>query len=752
MKNILKFLLLVIVGCGVTSCKDFLYPDTTDSLDDANYYTTDAQVESALTSIYATLRSSNLGSTYLSTFTGFSDEEYHYNSSTDRVMDFSVTSSNSSVKNFWTALYAPLKDVAYLLSGLERNIDNLSEDVYKHAKGEALFFRGYFHFLLAQWFCHPDIGIPMYIDVITSYDDTKMPLSSLDDFYVQIIEDMEAAEVLLEDQTWASLGYSERVTVNAVRGMLARVCLFGAGFPNYGSYKGEKDPEFYYKKALSKALLVTEMGHELEDNYSSVFIAEVEDTYVSENIWEVGYDYSGSGASETSTAGAIGSQTIMGPRRRCWDFTTSEYIYDSCLVWNVYRYFNPLLYQAYGHGDTRRAWNCPNFTYEDQTMKKVPSTERSRTCSTTAMGEEMYNTGILPTGLLWGQAGGKWRREYEDRVSRDQNSTSTNFPLLRYSDVLLMVAEAYIELGQPANAAPYINEVRYRAVPYTSQTKIIGRIVTNNQEYYERGYGRDPVITMTDPGSGEGFEFFSATNLYGSVYSYTHSGYYGHLNIGISNPGSGYTVPPTLEAEASNFETWEANTLYKAGEIVSVLNSSSVPCMYQALEDGTSTSVSPSHTEDLYDETNEALEYEITDPTYTEAYEEQGVAWSYLSTCNASAPEIEVVTIDSDVADVSFHVDVTNQEDMRDFLREERMRELCFEGLRRQDLRRWGLLYDTIKNLVNLRDGGVEGIPATTGATYFDNIVTYMVDYKLYLPIPLTQLSLNPNLIQAPGY
>jgi hypothetical protein len=49
--------------------------------------------------------------------------------------------------------------------------------------------------------------------------------------------------------------------------------------------------------------------------------------------------------------------------------------------------------------------------------------------------------------------------------------TAKNYDILRYDDVLLMQAEAYIELGQQANALPLINQVRARAAASTARLK-----------------------------------------------------------------------------------------------------------------------------------------------------------------------------------------------------------------------------------------------------------------------------------------
>lgn len=49
--------------------------------------------------------------------------------------------------------------------------------------------------------------------------------------------------------------------------------------------------------------------------------------------------------------------------------------------------------------------------------------------------------------------------------------TSKNIDIIRYADVLLFQAEAYIELGQPALALPLINKIRARAAASTGRTK-----------------------------------------------------------------------------------------------------------------------------------------------------------------------------------------------------------------------------------------------------------------------------------------
>lgn len=49
--------------------------------------------------------------------------------------------------------------------------------------------------------------------------------------------------------------------------------------------------------------------------------------------------------------------------------------------------------------------------------------------------------------------------------------TAKNYDILRYDDVLLMQAKAYIELGQQASALPLINQIRTRAAASTGRLK-----------------------------------------------------------------------------------------------------------------------------------------------------------------------------------------------------------------------------------------------------------------------------------------
>lgn len=91
-----------------------------------------------------------------------------------------------------------------------------------------------------------------------------------------------------------------------------------------------------------------------------------------------------------------------------------------------------------------------------------------------------------------------------------------------------------------------------------------------------------------------------------------------------------------------------------------------------------------------------------------------------------------------------------SQSDMRKAIQEERQRELAFEGHRFWDVRRWKIATETQNRMMH----GTEPTKTSLGITYktFDVRVHNFVD-KMYLwPIPQSEVSKSPLLLQNPGY
>src|SRR5690606_19312791 len=88
-----------------------------------------------------------------------------------------------------------------------------------------------------------------------------------------------------------------------------------------------------------------------------------------------------------------------------------------------------------------------------------------------------------------------------------------------------------------------------------------------------------------------------------------------------------------------------------------------------------------------------------------------------------------------------------NQEDMRQFIRNERYRELAFEGLRKFDLVRWGIFVNTMSRLARDIE---QNTPQGRKYTAFGP--KNVSDRHVLLPIPLDELSLNREMRQNLGW
>lgn len=85
----------------------------------------------------------------------------------------------------------------------------------------------------------------------------------------------------------------------------------------------------------------------------------------------------------------------------------------------------------------------------------------------------------------------------------------------------------------------------------------------------------------------------------------------------------------------------------------------------------------------------------------------------------------------------------------RETIKDERARELCFEGWRRLDLIRWG---DLVKNL---RQATLDANASTSTASFKPFAAlpgANVTDQFIYFPIPVNELSLNKSITQNPGW
>lgn len=418
------FYLLLISLFGITSCKKFLTTQPEDFVAPKANYGTASQLTSALAGVYDVLglnRAQLYGDDFFSKLYACSDLSFYGRSSkSDGTEVFNFDNTNSVVNDTWQALYIGIERANNLIANIDvaKSIVPAERDAIL---GEALFLRGYYYFLLVSKYG----GVPLRLKPTTETGVTtvNVPRAPASEVYDQIIKDMTAAE----GKCYPATHFDDvsRVSKTAVEGMLARVCLTMAGHPLMDTKM--------YTQALMWAQKVQQSGiHSLNPSYSQIFINELQGKYDNQHrgvLWEAAFDASNLGVNQEQTR--LGNTN--GITYSAGNFADTGYSYGFIIA-------TAKLYNLYDSGDLRRDWAIAPYHYS--------GTDR------------VYFTS---TDFLYDRNAGKWRRSYELPLPKDKNFSGTNFPILRYADVLLMIAEAENQVNGPTQTAyGAINEVRRR--------------------------------------------------------------------------------------------------------------------------------------------------------------------------------------------------------------------------------------------------------------------------------------------------
>ncbi|WP_121196154.1 RagB/SusD family nutrient uptake outer membrane protein [Mucilaginibacter gracilis] len=181
--------------------------------------------------------------------------------------------------------------------------------------------------------------------------------------------------------------------------------------------------------------------------------------------------------------------------------------------------------------------------------------------------------------------------------------------------------------------------------------------------------------------------------------------------IAVLNPGTGYTSAPTVNIGT----TWAPNTLYNAGTQATNGNN-----LYTVAVTGISTATPPTQSSGSSSAT-------VTGAVFTYA------GLKATGTATVSTTQVDLVGL--------------SQSSFQLALQDERSRELCFEGLRKADLIRWGAWVTTMNNLaVDMKANA--GTSFAYGALAGSNISPRNVLF----PIPSSEISVNKAATQNPGW
>ncbi len=415
------FLLPILITLlSLSSCEKYLDVKPTDFTTPETFFESAKDVDQALTGIYSSLNNTGTFSRYLVFDLALGSDEAFYKRSTPQIdpIVYNNDGSNSTVTGAWSSLYAGINNANLLLANIDRPV--MDEAVRSRIRGEAMFLRAFLYFQLV----HHWGDVPLILTPTLNGNNVKNARTPLKEVYEFILKDMVTAEGLVGDIKDFTPG---RATKTAVQGVLARVCLKMAGEPLKDVSKFE-DARMWSEKVIKSGV------HSLNPDYAQIFINLTQDKYdANESIWEV--EIAGNGLTNPVLGGGWFAKKFSVRN-------TSAELYGYAEVGAT-----ATLYRRYDDiHDVRRDRNIATYYFP------------------TITSPSMKDTLAHPATTLYARDTGKWRIQEEIGTARNPNAGPTNFPLLRYADVLLMFAEAENEVnGATAAAFDALNLVRRRA-------------------------------------------------------------------------------------------------------------------------------------------------------------------------------------------------------------------------------------------------------------------------------------------------
>lgn len=282
---------------------------------------------------------------------------------------------------------------------------DIDQSVKDRSLGEAYFLRAHYYFILTQYFG----DVPLVTVPLGSEDDLLPARAPKEQVYDLIISDLNSAIELLPSRESYGEADKGRASKGAAYGMLAKVQL------TLGNYS----------EVVNLTSQVESLGYSLNQNYADNFNINNENSI--ESLFEVQYASDGGYDFWSNENQSSWTSPFMGPRG-------SNFV-------------------AGGYG-----WNQPTQEFMDQYEEgdlRKDVTVLYEGCP--AFDGNSYDAAYSYTGYNV--------RKFLVPLSviPSYDNSPMNFPVLRYSDILLMRAEALNELGQTSSAEAYLNMVRSRA-------------------------------------------------------------------------------------------------------------------------------------------------------------------------------------------------------------------------------------------------------------------------------------------------
>lgn len=417
---------LVLTSLITVSCKKILDPETPSAFTQEYIFSNETDATKAVSSVYSLFNTDAYTSRVSNIFTGNTDiEAGGVSGSPDNsrrdIWSFECTPANQDLLTVWNNAYNAINRANECIEGIESS-SIAGNKMMKQLKGEAMALRAIWYYLLMNHWG----DVPFKVTATKAGDNFYLPRTGRDTILTHLINDLKSVE---GDMYWAAeLDFGiERINREFVLGMIARLALMRGGYWLYPDMTMKRKSDYldYYKIASEYSKKLIELRPRELGDFATVFMNQ--NKYIKPNNGDVLYEVAFQvGAGDVAWCNGISVAAGTHPYG-----TGSNYLA-----------FPLTYYHSFDTTDLRLPVTCAIIAY-DKDLKQVPT-------GPTSIAPGKWDRRLVPTPL--GAASAK--------------GTGINWPIMRYADVLLMLAEAENEIGGPTETArEALRKVRRRAFP-----------------------------------------------------------------------------------------------------------------------------------------------------------------------------------------------------------------------------------------------------------------------------------------------
>ncbi len=366
--------------------------------------------------------------------------------------NFKTNTNNAYLLGFYRAQWQGISRANLAIQEIpSTKVKEEDEDTLNRLVGEAKFLRAYYYFRLCRIFG----GMPLIDFVVDSNEKWHQERASQDETYQFIIKDLEDAEKILPLKSQYKTTDLGRVTKGAAQTMLMKANLYRTGFLKQAGNETESQNCFKAAAAWGKKVIDSNQ-YTLNDEYFNNFMLIGEND--TESVFEIQYVEDGMSDYGEGEGFTRGTFTLVLQRSRSAHFGQAGWGFNKPTE-NLYNEYEP--------NDPRR----------DETIWRPAEGEMDTPAQEIYLGDSLCSRKYAM--YTDGQNGKCYQLTHDSRGPLNNKQ-------IRYSDVLLMYAEACCESGDLANAKYYLNKVRERvnlnAFPYTAKIQGNDVTFTDNQD------------------------------------------------------------------------------------------------------------------------------------------------------------------------------------------------------------------------------------------------------------------------------